>query len=95
MIIDNTKEYEVEAILKQRVRKYGRGARDECLINWKGYPSEEDSWEPRSNLTNCGDLLQELLPNEQNIITIDIYVIYVIYKKVRTSYPEAKLIPRK
>ena len=86
VFIDNNQEYEVEAILKKRLRKYGRGSRMEYLIHWMGYPSEEDSWEPRSNLTNCGDLLKEFLSNEHNIITIDLYVIYVIYKGENILY---------
>ena len=56
---DGTIEYEVESILKHRVRKYGRGSRLEYLIHWKGYASHEDTWEPLSNLSNCMELLQE------------------------------------
>ena len=46
-IVGDVLEYEVEAILKQRVRKYEKGFRKTYLVHWKGYPSEEDSWEPR------------------------------------------------
>ena len=57
-IIDGHLEFEVESILKRRIRKYGRGFRTEYLVHWKGYPSEDDTWEPLSNLTNCTDLLR-------------------------------------
>jgi len=56
-IIDTQPEYEVEAILNKRLRKYGRGSRIEYLIHWKGYPSEEDTWEPLAHLTHCKDIL--------------------------------------
>ena len=58
-IINNEPEYEVEKILKKRVRKYGKGSRVEYLIHWKGYPSEEDTWEPLRSLTHCGELVKQ------------------------------------
>jgi hypothetical protein len=39
-------EYEVERVMAQRKR--GRAV--ECLVAWKGYPAEENTWEPRSKL---------------------------------------------
>ncbi|KIW01063.1 uncharacterized protein PV09_07577 [Verruconis gallopava] len=41
-------EYEVEKILDHRTR----GRQHFYLIKWKGYPSEENTWEPYKNL-NC------------------------------------------
>jgi hypothetical protein len=38
--------WEVERILAQRKR----GRRIECLVAWRGYPAEENTWEPRSSL---------------------------------------------
>ncbi|MGH9061345.1 MAG: chromo domain-containing protein [Acidimicrobiales bacterium] len=54
-------EWEVEAILYHRERKYkkrGKTAYD-FFIKWKGYGMEEASWEPAEHLSNCGELLQE------------------------------------
>lgn len=56
---DGSIEYEVESILKHRVRKYGRGSRLEYLVHWKGYASHEDTWEPIANLDNCIELVQD------------------------------------
>jgi transposase InsO family protein len=56
---DGTIEFEVEAILKHRIRKYGRGSRLEYLIHWKGYESHDDTWEPVRNLSNCMDLVRK------------------------------------
>ena len=53
---DGSVEFEVESILKHRIRKYGRGSRLEYLIHWKGYQSDDDTWEPVRNLTNCPDI---------------------------------------
>ena len=61
---DNSKEYEVEAIVKDRIKKdhYDRKTRKwiyvtQYLIKWVGY--EKPSWEPEENLDNCGILLNE------------------------------------
>lgn len=47
-------EYEVERILDQRVRN----GIPEYLIQWKGYTSDDNSWEPTKNL-NCPDKVKE------------------------------------
>ena len=54
-IIDGEEEYEAEEILEDKQRNNRR----EYLILWKGYPREDATWEPESNLTNCKDLLRE------------------------------------
>ena len=53
------KNYEVEAILDHRDVKGGR----EYLIKWRGYPAEDATWEPVSNLDNCAKLLRAYLRN--------------------------------
>lgn len=42
-------EYNIEEIVDSRVDKKGRF---EYLIKWKGYPSEENTWEPIRHLKN-------------------------------------------
>jgi hypothetical protein len=56
-IIDTQPEYQVEAILSERLRKYGRGSRVEYLFHWRGYSSEEDTCQPIRNLTHRKDIL--------------------------------------
>ena len=53
------KDYEVEAILNHRDVR----GRREYLIKWRGYPSEDATWEPASNLDNCSKLLRAYLRN--------------------------------
>ena len=77
-VVGDSLEYEVEAILKQRVRKYGKGFRKTYLLHWKGYPSEEDTWEPKCNLKNSEELLKEFLASEQADKALDVMVIFVI-----------------
>ncbi|KAL8443311.1 hypothetical protein Emed_006916 [Eimeria media] len=51
---DSDPVYEVEHILHSR----GSGPDEEFLVQWKGYPVEQATWEPLSNLTNCRALLR-------------------------------------
>lgn len=30
-------------------------------VRWKGYGSDEDTWEPRDNLLTCEDMVEEFL----------------------------------
>ena len=40
----------MERILDEQGSKY--------LVKWRGYPEEEATWEPRSNLAGCNSLLK-------------------------------------
>ncbi len=49
--VGDNKEYEIEAIIDNAV--YGQQANDQIpglyyLVSWKGYPEEENTWEPSS-----------------------------------------------
>jgi hypothetical protein len=80
MIIDTQLEYEVDSILKKRIRKYGKGSRIEYLVHWKGYPSEDDTWEPLSNLTNgCQELINAF---EANFIPVNLLTIAIDFVTV-------------
>jgi hypothetical protein len=47
-LIDGEPEYEVENILDAQPR--GRGHKMHFLVKWKGYPTSDNSWEPKENL---------------------------------------------
>ncbi|QRW26206.1 Retrotransposable element Tf2 protein [Rhizoctonia solani] len=53
--IDGEEEYEVEGITdaKERNREWF------FRVKWKGYGSEENTWEPRENLKNAGKILEK------------------------------------
>ncbi len=47
-LVEGEKEFEVEKILDAQPR--GRGHKMHFLVKWKGYPTSDNSWEPRENL---------------------------------------------
>ena len=53
VVVDEEEEYEVEEILGHRDRRKGRGTRREYLVQWLGYSSLHNSWEPVENLKNA------------------------------------------
>lgn len=57
--INRPGEYEADFI----VGKKGRGRTLQYKVRWKGYNSNDDTWEPLRNLANCKDLIAEY---EQN-----------------------------
>nr|XP_006004918.1 PREDICTED: chromodomain Y-like protein 2 [Latimeria chalumnae] len=48
--------YEVEKIVDKRKNKKGKW---EYLIRWKGYGSNEDTWEPENHLLHCEEFIDE------------------------------------
>uniref|UniRef100_UPI00398F7340 chromodomain Y-like protein n=1 Tax=Pristiophorus japonicus TaxID=55135 RepID=UPI00398F7340 len=48
--------YEVERIVAKRKNKKGR---TEYLVRWKGYDSDDDTWEPEHHLVNCEEYILE------------------------------------
>jgi transposase InsO family protein len=54
--------YEVEKILKKRVRN----GRTEYLVRWTGYDSKDDTWEPTHHL-NCPERIQEFNANTDSL----------------------------
>ena len=56
---DNMEEYAVERILAHRDIRSGRSKKQEFLVKWVGYPSENNTWEPAAGLKNCKAELQK------------------------------------
>ncbi|KAF8707360.1 Chromo (CHRromatin Organization MOdifier) domain, partial [Rhizoctonia solani] len=53
--VDGEEEYEVEGITNAKERN-GKWF---FQVKWKGYRSEENTWEPRENLKNAGKILKK------------------------------------
>lgn len=51
--VEEEDEFEVEEILERRDLRY--------LVEWKGYPHPENTWEPIHNLGNCQMNLRQFL----------------------------------
>jgi hypothetical protein len=54
-IIDGEEEFEIEGILKHKIRK----GKTQFLIRWKNCPTTEDSWEPEENVAHAQDAVKE------------------------------------
>lgn len=48
-------EYEVEKIVDDDVQ----GNSKRFFVKWKGYPDDQNTWEPKKNLAHAADLLKE------------------------------------
>jgi Chromo (CHRromatin Organisation MOdifier) domain len=81
--IEGHEEYEVERIEGRR----RRNGRNEYLVNWKGYPDYNRSWEPESNLKNARDAIQRYLHQEMNAI--------LEVRNVTRPYPTSSTKPPK
>lgn len=51
-------EFIVEKILDKRIRMEGGEEVVEYYLKWQGYPDEDNTWEPRGNLT-CDGLIRK------------------------------------
>jgi Chromo (CHRromatin Organisation MOdifier) domain len=58
---DTEHEYPIERIMGHKVVK----GKDYYYIHWKGYPAEDDSCEPRENLTRSPEVLGRLHHNQE------------------------------
>jgi Chromo (CHRromatin Organisation MOdifier) domain len=54
LIVGQEKEYEIEEIHNSRRRR----GRLEFLIHWKGYPDEDNTWEPEKHLENAPQVVK-------------------------------------
>lgn len=50
------KEWEVDQIVDSRID--AETMQHWFKVKWKGYPSKDNTWEPKKNLTNCKTLLE-------------------------------------
>ena len=55
VIIKGEEEFKVEKILNKRTIR----GKEKFLVRWKGYTTEEDTWENRKNLENAKKLVEE------------------------------------
>jgi len=87
ILIDDEKDWEVEMILDDRTR-HGRG---QFLVQWKGYPNSENSWEPVEGLENAEDLAQASWtynkPGEEFATLFSVYI-RVWFTPTKDSYEQ-------
>ena len=54
-LVDEKLEYEAKKVLDSRLYH----GKLQYLVKWKGYPNEENTWEPEVNLEHSPDLIEE------------------------------------
>ena len=54
---EDVEEYEVEAIRAQRIVRHAGRRNVEYLVKWKGYPEEDNLWQPASMMENAADVV--------------------------------------
>jgi len=60
LLEDGESAWEVEEILRKRMRTYGRGRpRAQYLTKWKGYSHENNTWEPKSSFRLCPEIIED------------------------------------
>jgi hypothetical protein len=66
IIVDDHEEGEVEEILDHRIETRGRKRKDGSsgghhyyLVKWKGYHTDDSTWEPESHLANAQEALED------------------------------------
>ena len=59
---DREIEFEVESIIDSR----WKGRHLEYLVHWKGYSEEDYTWEPKGNLTNASEAIQDFHRSKPN-----------------------------
>lgn len=58
-IVDGVEQYEIEYIVQKKFNKY--------LVKWKGWPSSQNTWEPKTSLAqDVPDMVREF--DEQQIL---------------------------
>lgn len=66
-VINGETLWEVDRVVKQRMRKRGNKSVLEYLVMWKGYPEWEATWEPGNKLARFAkEAIQEFNSNERN-----------------------------
>ena len=66
VLVQNQFEYEVEALLDmKRIRN-----QEYYLVKWKDYPHSDNTWEPRTSLTNCAHLLRQFTKDQKTTKSI-------------------------
>ena len=55
VVIDQQEEFEVSKVLDSRLYR----GKLQFLVQWKGYPLEDSTWEPEKNLENATELVSE------------------------------------
>jgi hypothetical protein len=61
------REFVVDRIIAARKR----GRATEYLVAWKGYPPEDNTWEPRSSFRNAREVLADFEHNQRDLFSWD------------------------
>jgi len=89
---ENDEEYEVEAILAKRYNC--RKKRHEWYVKWKGYGPQDNSWEPKDNLHNAIELLDEFESKGEPNNFVTTLFLPPVASPLRIPHYKTNIIPR-
>jgi hypothetical protein len=66
-ITDEEKVEDDEYLVEELLQRRKKGGRTEFLVKWRGYPRNEATWEPETELSRrCADLIADFKPPQPN-----------------------------
>ena len=75
IIVNEVPQFLVDKIVKKRIRKFGKGFQTQYLVQWQGYPPEENTWEPISSFQDFPEILQAFEANNSLIEVSSVFVV--------------------
>jgi hypothetical protein len=81
IIVNEVPQFLVDKIVKKRIRKFGKGFQTQYLVQWQGYPPEENTWEPISSFQDFPEILQAFEANNSLIEVSSVFVVTIPTEK--------------
>jgi hypothetical protein len=68
--VDGEEQWEIDSIIRGKLRGRGRNRRRHYLVRWKGYGPEVDSWIPAEEMEHTATLVEEFERHERDLMDV-------------------------